>query len=340
MAGADGELAVCAEGGVSFTFAQPIALVLTVLLLGYLLTARWVSRSLPMPRAGDLRPGLRTRVLAVLPVGLRIGALACLVLAIAGPSTATAIIEERSEGIPIILAIDVSSSMLAQDFSPRDRIEVAKSTIANFIESRDGDPIGLVAFAGEALTLVPATTHRSVLLTALSSLRVGLLEDGTAVGDGLAIAINRLRGYDRGSGIVVLLSDGENNRGTIDPLAAAAAAATQGVEVFTVGVGSDGVAPVPVDAAPAGFRYAELPVGLDEEMLREIATLTGGEYFRATDPQALERIYAEIDRMVPTIVETEQRTDTTDWALALLLSAALLLTVEWGLRGSRWGGLP
>jgi Ca-activated chloride channel family protein len=230
--------------------------------------------------------------------------------------------------------------MLAQDFLPRDRLEVAKATIGRFIESRASDPVGLVGFAGEALTLVPPTTHRPVLLNALESLRVGLLEDGTAIGDGLAAAINRLRGGNRESAVVVLLSDGENNQGTVDPLAAAEAAATLGIQVYTVGVGSEGVARVPVGSAPTGFQYAELPVGLDEELLGEIAERTGGEYFRATDPAALERIYAEIDRLVPTTVETTRHVERTHWAGLLLILASVLLVAEWALRGSRWGVLP
>jgi Ca-activated chloride channel homolog len=322
------------------TLAHPLALLFLLLVPVHLLITRSGRRSLPLPRAHDLRVSPVTRALAALPGALRILALVALVLAIAGPSTAVAVVDERRDGIPIILAIDISSSMLAQDFRPRDRIEVAKATISRFIEGREADPIGLVAFAGEAITLVPATTHRGVLLAALSSLQVGLLEDGTAIGDGLAIAVNRLRAFERGSGVIVLLSDGENNRGSIDPRAAADAATSHGVQVFAVGVGSEGLAPVPVDTTPAGFRYAELPVGLDEAMLREIAERTSGAYFRATDPQALERIYAEIDRMVPSIVETTQRVETVDWAATLLLLAATLTIGEWAMRGSRWGALP
>jgi Ca-activated chloride channel family protein len=275
-----------------------------------------------------------------LPHVFRSLAITGLVLAIARPSTAGSVIEETREGIPIVLSIDISSSMLAQDFRPRDRLEVAKGTIARFVESRAADPIGLVGFAGEALTLVPTTTHRPVLLNALQSLRVGLLEDGTAIGDGLATAINRLRHTERGSAVIVLLSDGENNRGVIDPVAAAEAAATMGIRVFTVGVGSEGVARVPVGSAPAGFRDAELPVGLDEDLLRAIATRTGGAYFRATDPAALERIYGEIDRLVPSVVETTRRVERNEWAALLLIVAGSLLALEWVLRGSRWGAVP
>ena len=230
--------------------------------------------------------------------------------------------------------------MLAQDFLPRDRLEVAKTTLARFVESREGDPMGLVGFAAEALTLVPTTTHLPFLLTALDALQVGLLEDGTAIGDGLAAAVNRLRQAEPGSAVIVLLSDGENNRGTVDPLAAADAAAVLGIQVFTVGVGSDGVARVPVGSAPEGFRYAEIQVGLDEELLREIAGRTGGAYFRATDSAALEQIYAEIDRLVPSVVEVTRTVEQTEWSALLLLIGGMLLVLEWAARSSRWGAVP
>lgn len=322
------------------TFAFPWAFLLFLGLPIHLLLGRRRGASVPLPRAGPLAAGHGAGLLARLPDALRLLCLVALILAIAGPSTAGAVIEERREGNPIVLAIDISSSMLAQDFLPRDRLEVAKGTISRFVESREGDPIGLVAFAAEALTLVPPTIHRPLLLTAIESLQVGLLEDGTAIGDGLATAVNRLRQAEPGSAVIVLLSDGESNRGTVDPLAAADAAATLGIQVFTVGVGSEGVARVPVASSTAGFRYAELPVGLDEELLREIAQRTDGAYFRATDPAALEQIYADIDQLVPSVVDVTRRIERTEWAALLLLIAGGLLALEWMVRGSRWGAVP
>lgn len=321
-------------------WAYPWAFLLLFGLPIHLLLGRRRGAAMPLPRAGSADESHRTPFPALIPTALRLLCLAALILAIAGPSTAGAVVEERSEGIPIILAVDISSSMLAQDFLPRDRLEVAKTTIGRFVESREGDPIGLVAFAAEALTLVPATTHRPLLLTSLESLQVGLLEDGTAIGDGLAAAVNRLRQAEPGSAVIVLLSDGESNRGTIDPLAAADAAATRGIQVYTVGVGSDGVARVPVAAAPAGFRYAEIEVGLDEELLREIARRTGGAYFRATDATALEQIYSEIDRLVPSVVDVTRTVERTEWSALLLLLAGGLLVLEWVARSSRWEPLP
>ncbi len=325
----------------SLSWAHPTALLLLLTVPLYLLLARGRSRSLPFPRAAALGQGERlASILSAVPPALRAIVLLLLALAIAGPLTAGAAIEERREGVPMVLALDVSSSMLAQDFAPQDRLAVAKATIARFVEGREADPIGLVAFAGEALTLVPVTTHRPVLLSALESLRVGMVEDGTAIGDGLAATLNRLRHYEPGTGVVILLSDGENNRGDVDPLAAAEAAATLGVRVFTIAVGSDGVAAVPVGSAPEGFRYAELPVGVDEAALRSIAERTGGEYFRATDPAALVRIYDEIDQRIPAVLEVTRYTPSRDWSPLLVLLAAVSLFAEWAIRGSRWGVIP
>jgi Ca-activated chloride channel homolog len=324
----------------SLSWSYPAALVLLAVVPLYLWLSRTRTAGIPMPRGSALAdPRARVLSIARIPIALRLATLSLLVLAVAGPRTAGALIEERTGGVPVVIALDISSSMLAQDFQPRDRLEVAKSTIAQFISAREGDPIGLVAFAGEALTLVPVTTNSALLVNAVESIRIGLLEDGTAIGDGLAAAVNRVRGVEAQSRVVVLLSDGENNRG-IEPLGAADAAAALGIQVYTIGVGSDGVAQVPVGRAPEGFRYAELPVGLDEELLREIARRTGGQYFRADDLEALQRIYAEIDRLVPSVFQTTRHQEHQDWAFVLLLLAAAALVAEWGVRGSRWGVVP
>lgn len=296
------------------------------------------AAAISLPRAG--RIGGRASSLAAAPELLRALALVLLVVALARPRTPGAVIEERSEGVPMVVALDVSSSMLAEDFRPRNRLEAAKRTIAEFIAARPNDPIGLVALAGEAITVSPVTTYHPVLLSALRTLRVGLLEDGTALGDGLAVAVNRLRQAPGRDKVVILMSDGESNRGTVDPLDAARAAAAFGVEVITIGVGSEGVARVPVARGPEGVRYANLPVGIDETLLREIARITGGEYFRATSAAALQQVYARIDQMVRVPVRTTRRVRYTEWYLPLLAAAALALAAEWLLRGSRWGAVP
>ena len=306
----------------------------------------WLARrgrtaAVAYPRTTALRSlGPDRRRLAALPDLLRALALAALVVALARPRTPGTTIEERGEGIPIVIAIDVSSSMLAEDFRPRNRLTVAKQNVARFISRREGDPIGLVAFAAEAVTLVPITTYDPVLTSALRGLQVGLLEDGTAIGDGLAVAVNRLRRAPGRSRVINLMSDGESNRGDVEPLAAARAAATYGIQVYTIAVGSDEVARVPVARDSTGVTYADLPVGLDEGLLREIAEVTGGTYFRATDPQALAQVYARIDRLVRDPIETRRRVRYSEWYLALLFLAGGALAAEWAVRGSRWGVVP
>ena len=280
------------------------------------------------PRAGGL---------AAAPLLLRLLALTCLALALARPRTPAAAVEERSEGVPIVIALDVSSSMLAEDFRPRNRLTVAKQSVASFVAARENDPVGLVAFAAEAITVVPISSYDPVIVNALRSLQVGLLEDGTAIGEGLAVAVNRLRRVPGRSKVVVLMSDGESNRGEIEPIAAAEAASQNGIQVFTVGVASRGVARVPVASPDGGVRYAQLPVGFDESLLREVARITGGQYFRATNAAALRQVYARIDALVKSPVETRRRVQYTEWYPLLLLAAAACLIGEWLLRGSRWG---
>ena len=306
----------------------------------YLLRSRPVG-AVAFPRTAALRAGSPGRGwLAAAPDLLRGLSLCALIVALARPRTPGATIEEHGEGIPIVIALDISSSMLAEDFRPRNRLTVAKQNVARFISGREGDPIGLVAFAAEAITLVPITTYEPVLTNALRTLQVGLLEDGTAIGDGLAIAVNRLRHVAGRSRVIILMSDGESNRGEVDPVEAARAAATYGIQVYTIGVGSEGVARVPVAKDAAGIRYAELPVGLDESLLREIAEVTGGTYFRATDPRALAAVYARIDRLVKEPIDTRRRVEYSEWYLLLLAVAAAALVSEWALRGSRWGVVP
>jgi Ca-activated chloride channel homolog len=316
-------------------------LLLPVAALYLYLARRGKGAALDHPRAGALRAaGSGRRAVALLPDALRALTLLALVVALARPRTPGAIVEERGEGIPIVVALDVSSSMLAEDFAPRNRLTVAKQNVARFISGREGDPIGLVAFAAEAITLVPITRYDAVLTSALRNLQVGLLEDGTAIGDGLAVAVNRLRRVPGRSRVVILMSDGESNRGEVDPVAAARAAATFGIRVYTIGVGSEGVARVPVAREAGGVRYAELPVGLDETLLREIAQITGGTYFRATDPRALADVYARLDALVRDPVETRRRVRYDEWYLLLLGVAGLALVGEWAVRGSRWGVVP
>lgn len=325
----------------SLSWGAPLWLLALLLLPALWWFRRGRGDAVPLPGAGGLpAAGGFARWAPRLPSAFRTLALAALVLALARPRTPGGVVEDPRAGIPVVVAIDLSSSMLAEDFRPRDRLQVAKETVARFVEGRSGDPIGIVAFAAEALTVAPVTTYRPVVLNALRGLEVGLLEDGTAIGDGLAIAVNRLRSLQGRERVVVLMSDGESNRGEIDPLDAAAAAQAFGIRVFTIGVGSTGVARAPVERVAGETVYAELQVGLDEVLLREIAEMTGGLYFRATDPAALQAIYEQIDRMVATPLEERRRLLYEEWYLPLLLLAGSALAAEWLLRGSRWGVMP
>lgn len=329
----------------AIVWAHPWVLPLLLAVPVFVLWARRrPTAAVAMPRAGSLRHGRAryVRWVARMPELLRGLAFLLLVLAVARPLSGGTVIEQRVDGIPIMIAFDISSSMLAEDFSPLNRLEVARETTREFIASRAADPIGLVAFAGEAITQVPLTTNQRVLFAAIDNLRIGLLEDGTAIGMGLAMATTRLQGVDADERVVILMSDGENNRGEIEPLDAAHAARELGIRVYTVGVGTDQAAPVPLRRGPDGavLQYAELPVGIDEELLREIASLTGGAYFRADTPDALRRVYAELDRLVGSPMELRQYVDYREWYWLLLLAGAAALLAEWFLRGSRWGRLP
>ncbi len=232
--------------------------------------------------------------------------LAAFALAAAGPRFAGGASTLRREGISIVIALDISSSMLAEDFAPSNRIEVAKRQAIEFIRGRPSDRIGLVGFAGEALTLIPVTLDHAVLEAAVSGVRIGMLEDGTAIGSGLATAINRLRRLPGPSRVVLLLTDGVNNRGAIDPETAADLATAFRIRVYTVGIGTRGEARMPTGRSITGFTYETLPVEIDEGLLQEIARQTGGQYFRATDAGALGRIFQQIDQLERTRMETRQ----------------------------------
>jgi Ca-activated chloride channel homolog len=270
-----------------------------------LLPAWWIWRRL---RRKDAIVFSRTSVLASGPATgswipkaifiLRNVALASLVVALARPRSGAHVETQTSEGINIVLAIDLSSSMLALDFRPANRIEVAKDKVKQFIARRKSDRIGIVAFAGEALTQVPLTTDYPVVLQAVSNLQAGQLEDGTAIGTAIATAANRLRDAPGRSRVLILLTDGVNNRGTVDPLTAAKAAAAYGIKIYGIGVGSAGMAPVSVGRnAAGGLNYEYQPVEIDEGLLTNIARMTGGRYFRARDAAALQNIYAQIDQL-------------------------------------------
>lgn len=278
-----------------------------------------VSRTPGMPRTW------RTK-LRHIPFSLQLAAIALLVVALARPRTALQHQYAEEQGIDIALAVDISTSMLARDLHP-DRIEAAKTVASEFVAARRGDRIALVAFAGEAFTLSPLTTDQTVLQTQIARLRSGVVEDGTAIGNGLATCVNRLRESEAKSKVVILLTDGENNRGEIAPLMAAQIARDHGIRLYTVGVGRRGQAPYPTVDAFGNPTIVYAQVQIDEKLLKEMAEMTGGQYFRATDNRALQAIYAQIDRLETTPVPV---TDLTTWReefLPWLLTGLGLLVV-------------
>jgi len=288
------------------SFARPLVLLAVAAVpLWWWLRARRLAR-LPGTSLSDIRPaaGAVERLwIARLPVTLRSVCLAAWIVAAAGPRVGAARAEVRSEGISIVLAVDVSSSMLSEDFAPSNRIDVAKQTAIDFVRARTSDRIGVVAFAAQALTQVPITTDYAVLEEGLRGLRIGIVEDGTAIGTGIATAANRLRRAPGKTKVIILLTDGVNNRGTVDPRTAAQAAAAFAIRIYTIGVGTEGEAPVPTSEGPEGLRYQSLPVQIDERLLTEIAAMTGGRYFRATDSESLKHIFAEINLLERTTLQ-------------------------------------
>ncbi|HEY7193853.1 MAG TPA: VWA domain-containing protein [Gemmatimonadales bacterium] len=316
------------------SFARPLLLLLLAALPLWWWWRRQRLARLSGAPMSDVRPatGPTERLwIARLPMWLRSLCLAAWIFAAAGPRFGSARAELRSEGISIVLALDISSSMLAEDFSPNNRLDVARRTAAEFVRARSSDRIGLVAFSGQALTQVPITTDYEVLEEAIRSLRVGILEDGTAIGTGLATAANRLRRAPGKSKVIVLLTDGVNNKGIVDPRTAAQAAQAFGIRIYTIGVGTQGEAPVPTGQGPLGLRYETMPVQIDEALLSDIARMTGGRYFRATDATSLSNIFHEIDRLEKTPVQhvIYHRSDESyRWPLGIgLIALALELVV-------------
>ena len=310
------------------TFARPWLLLLLLALAAWW----WMRRRRPAPAArySDVTlpaSAVRRAWWVMLPPALRGLALAALILAASGPRIGGDTVEVKQEGISIVITIDISSSMLAEDFAPSNRLEVAKRQAVGFIRGRTADRIGLVAFAGEALTQVPVTLDYPVIEQAVMDLKIGSLEDGTAIGSGLATAVNRLRRAPDKSKVILLLTDGENNKGLIDPRTAAATATAFGIKVYTIGVGTIGEAPIPTVRGLGGFRYELLPVRIDEPLLQEIAQKTGGRYFRAKDSEALSRIFRQIDVLEKTPIQVTRYTryDETTRPLILLGLSALAL---------------
>ena len=260
------------------------------------------------------------------PFILRLLAISCIIIALARPQVKFQEQQSEGEGVDIILCIDVSGSMTAQDFTP-NRMEAAKKVAENFVNNRPNDRIGIVIFSGESFTQSPLTTDHSVLINQIEQIRNGLLEDGTAIGSGLATSVDRLRSSKAKSKVIILLTDGVNNGGLIDPATALEIAKTFKVKVYTIGVGTDGYAPTPV-STPMGIVMQNEKVAIDEKLLRNIADQTGGKYFRATDNISLQSIYAEIDRLEKSKVEITTYHRFTEKFYLFIFAAMVLLLVE------------
>jgi len=307
----------------------PLALLLLILLpIWWIIRARRRVPAITFSRTSTLARGphvgsIVERMLFVLRNLVLVG----LIVALGRPRSVGHAENVTSQGINIVLVIDLSSSMLAEDFQPSNRIAVAKATVKRFIAGRTSDRIGLVAFAAEALTQVPLTTDYPVVMQAVDNLQAGQLEDGTAIGTAIATAANRLRNAPGKSRVMILLTDGVNNRGDIDPMTAARAAAAFGIKIYSIGVGTQGMAPVPVGRGLYGLRYEEQPVEIDEALLTDISRMTGGRYFRAVDATALQNIYSQIDALERTPVQSTtyvRYTELFRWPLGFAIVVLLL----------------
>ncbi len=274
----------------------------------------------------DMKTGWRTYGIWIAPL-LQWTAFVLIVLALARPQFKNTTVERSAEGIDIVLVLDISTSMRAEDLQP-NRFEAARNVAKEFINNRRSDRIGLVVFAGNSYTVVPPTLDYELLKQMLSEVEMGIIKDGTAIGMGIATAVNRLKESEAKSKVIILLTDGQNNAGKIDPVTAADLARTFGIKIYTIGVGTEGMAPYPVTSPIFGNRYQQVEVNIDEEMLTRIAQMTGGEYFRATDTQALKEIYERIDELETTEIEEIIYTDYKDLYLRFLLPALALLIIS------------
>jgi Ca-activated chloride channel family protein len=253
-------------------------------------------------------------------------AVSLLIIALAKPQSTLKRQNVSIEGIDIVLGLDISGSMLAQDLKP-DRLEAAKNVSQDFFRGRPNDRIGLVVFSGEAFTQCPLTTDHVIMEEMLDDIKSGMIQDGTAIGDGLATAINRLKESQAVSKVIILLTDGQNNAGSIAPLSAAEIAKIYGIRIYTIGVGTMGYAPYPVQT-PFGIQYQNMEVKIDEELLRKVANMTDGKYYRATDNTRLKEVYQEIDQLEKSKIDVTEFRKKKEEYLGLAIFALVLLALE------------
>jgi Ca-activated chloride channel homolog len=318
------------------TFAKPELFYLLIglipIIVWYVLRQKRSKASIQISTLESLRKAPLTwkHSLRHLAFVLQLGVLALIITCLARPQSSNSWQNQTIEGIDIMIALDMSSSMLARDFQP-DRLEAAKAVATEFISGRLYDRIGLVVFSAESFTQCPLTTDRAVLINLFQNLKSGMLEDGTAIGLGLANAVSRLKDSEAKSKVVILLTDGENNRGEIAPITAAEIAKTYGIRVYTIGIGTVGMAPYPVQT-PFGVQMREIEVKIDEKTLQDMANITDGKYFRATNNKTLIEVYKEIDRLEKSKIDNKEFSKKTEeyrrYAIGALVLALLAMILQ------------
>lgn len=320
------------------TFAEPLFLyllaIVPAMVVFYLLKQQKATASLRMPGLQPFAEAGRTfrHYLRHILFVFRISCITLLIFVLARPQATNRYQNTSTEGIDIVLALDISGSMLARDFKP-DRLEASKDVATEFITGRPYDRMGLVVFSGESFTQCPLTTDHAVLINLLREVQSGMIEDGTAIGMGLATSVNRIKDSEAKSKVIILLTDGVNNRGEIAPATAAGIAKTYGIRVYTIGVGTQGMAPYPVQT-PYGIQYQDMPVEIDEAILKEISGTTGGKYFRATDNNKLVQVYSEIDKLEKSKIDVRQFSRKEEKYFIPALIAFFLLVVEMVVRNT------
>jgi len=328
----------------NLTFAYPYVLYLLILVPLYLyLKITRISKKMPAANYSSISifkeiPKSFKEKTYPIPDILRGLALAAIIVALARPQSFSSGEDIYTEGIDIAMVLDISGSMLAEDFKP-NRLEAAKKVTDEFIEGRTADKIGLVIFSGESFTQCPLTIDYNVLRNLLGEVKSGMLVDGTAIGNAIANGVNRLKDSKAKSKVIILLTDGVNNAGQIDPITAAKIAATFNIRIYTIGVGTIGQAPYPFQT-PFGIRYQMVPVEIDENLLRQVSDLTKGKYFRATNNTKLKQIYNEIDKLEKTKIEVTSYRNAAEKFHVWLIIALLFLTLEFILNNTFYKKLP
>lgn len=326
------------------TFQNPeylFALLILIPIIGwYIVEIRHSDASMQVSSVNKVKDAPKTLRLRLrhLPFLLRLLAISMLILAIARPQSSLNWRKENKEGIDIMMALDISGTMMAEDLKP-NRLEAAKNVAIDFVQSRPNDNIGLVIFAAESFTQCPLTIDHSVLVNLFSGIKYGMVEDGTAIGLGLANAVTRIKDSKAKSKVIILLTDGSNNRGDIAPVTAAEIAKTFGIRVYAIGVGSHGMVSIPVQT-PYGVRYEQMKSEFDEETLKKIADTTGGQYFRATNNAKLRDIYQQIDQMEKTKISVQEFSNKSELYFVFALLAFLFLFLEMLLKNTWMKTLP